>query len=152
MKINPNFAEVGCAREGCSGDPDGVLHRHHRGHEKFWLRKFERRRGGKPYKDFKARYEEFHPDDIVRLCPECHEEVHRFLYHEVLHHIRWNTPDRPFGDYSWAEAKAIVERLRRLCDRWLKTKTLDETLDLAYEEVLQIQQERQDARKKKSRS
>lgn len=86
------------------------IQKHHKGHEALFA-------GIVP--DYYAkRYVEFHPEDTVALCHECHQVIH-LLYTDILLN--------KYSDINSASTIKELEKVRRHlireCHKWLKRKT-----------------------------
>ncbi len=119
--IKPDFAKVriSCAKPNC--DHGGRVQRHHKGHEKLFLRAFKDRKESKTYKIMLRRYEQFRPDDTVPLCPDHHAEIH-YEYRDIiaLFQAQQGMHRR---DFSWDAALTLMAELRYHCDEWLKEES-----------------------------
>lgn len=103
-----------CAKPNCDAR---FTVRHHRGGEFRYLRIMAHQSKSKEYKAFAARYYEFHPDDVVEICHDHHEEIH------VLYWERITDSHRMIRLGGWPRVRALVTRARKLCDKWLLTET-----------------------------
>lgn len=92
------------------------------GSERMWLRHFVRHRRTKRYRDFMARYKEFHPDDICYICPDHHEEIHVAYMNTIFRRIKAKGY-KPLTDWTWEEAEVLMDELRTQCRAWLQCKT-----------------------------
>lgn len=121
--FRPDFAQVSvsCAKPNCTAS---FTQRHHKRHEKLFIvawAPIKSKATSAYYKAFVARYEEFHPDDIVSLCPDHHAEVHwdyRTLISEAIFQA-----GRSLHSFTWPQAEALMSDLATYCDEWLQTET-----------------------------
>lgn len=117
--ISTNRRDGQCRKPNCQNT---VTSRHHRGCERMWLRHFAHRRRTKRYRDFRARYHEFHRDDCVELCAAHHTEIHQ-LYLTLIRNAIVRGDYKPLRRWTWEEAEDLMGRLRKRCDKWLKVET-----------------------------
>lgn len=113
-KVHPSQ----CAKPNCTRH---TLHRHHTGSEGMWLKHFGWRKGQVRFDKFKKRYYSFRVQDTIRICDWHHEEIHD-IYFSIITEVKTLVAKR-FCDYSWKEANALMERLRKVCRQWLKEET-----------------------------
>ena len=118
MKLESSKRKGQCSKPGCLGR---FTARHHKGSERMWLRHFAHKHRTSRFKIFSERYESFHPDDCVEICDEHHEEIHS-IYIGIIRVWAQNN-GKSFWQYSWKEAEELMAELRKVCDKWLTTKT-----------------------------
>ena len=119
--IKPDFAKVkvSCAKPNC--DHGGSVQRHHKGHEKLFLRAFKGRKGTKTYTIMERRYKEFRDTDVVPLCPDHHAEIH-YEYREIIT-IFQTQEGMHRSRFSWNAAWDLMTELWNHCDEWLKEES-----------------------------
>lgn len=108
-----------CRKPNCKRS---IIHRHHKGCERMWMRHFSWRKRTLKFRRFQKRYEEFRPCDIVDVCDWHHREIHHF-YYEAFGLLKRVFAGIPFSDLSWKEAESIMNVMRAMCDAWLLTET-----------------------------
>lgn len=91
--------------------------RHHKGGEHRYLRIMSHKARTKEYKEFAARYYLFHPDDVVELCADHHEEIH------VLYAEKITSSHAYIRLRGWDHVRLLVNQARKLCDEWLLKET-----------------------------
>lgn len=104
-----------CAKCGSSQS----LQRHHKGCEKMWLRHFKHKSRTKKFQEHESRYWEFRPEDVVKLCDECHLKIHR-IYLRIIN--RWCSKHGKLSTWSWHLANGLMKALRNRCDVWLRNQ------------------------------
>ena len=111
-----------CVVRGCTSHNSvyPLVQRHHRGCEKLFVRHFAHKEGTERYDSFKLRYEAFDPRDVVPLCGGHHRVVHEIVYAPVLRRY-FRKVGKPVRKWSWRQAIALVNALRKACDEWLET-------------------------------
>lgn len=116
MRVNNTIAtRLGqCAKPNCHAK---WTVRHHRGSEHRYLRIMAHTNTTPEYIAFKERYYQFHPDDIVEICHDHHEEIH-VLYYERIHDSH-----RAIRVAGWRRVRTLIMRAQKLCDKWLLTET-----------------------------
>lgn len=92
------------------------------GSEHMWLLRFRKRSRTKAYREFKKRYLEFHPEDIVPLCVWHHDEIHGEYVRIIRDRIALKDY-RPLHDWTWEEANELMAELRKYCRAWLDRET-----------------------------
>ena len=113
----------GCQKPGCSGTP---LNRHHRRHEALWFGVWawrHKQEGAlrKKWKDFIDRYHEFREEDTELVCEDHHAEIHS-IYDKIIAEDKARL-GRALQHYTWPQAEALMRKLERACDKWLKKRT-----------------------------
>lgn len=116
-KLKVKLGEAFCEKPKCKR---AKQHRHHRGHEFL----FAIRWTGTKDPDKKAwnkRYWSFREEDLVRLCPRHHAEIH-LLYDQII-----MAHNRRIGKkcdlYTVKEAEELRKELQAACDKWMKKET-----------------------------
>lgn len=96
------------------GTHEGLIHRHHKGHEFLWARLLP--------KEYARRYVEFRKTDIVFLCEKnkCHLKIHK-LYEPRLHEL-WPLLASQDGVITHKQAERFRQKLVRCCNNWLRRK------------------------------
>lgn len=113
--------QVGCRKPGCKRRLL-IPHRHHRKCESVFRGAFSHTKSkSKKYKAFVKRYYQFHPDDVVILCPWHHCEIHKKYDKVIKKHIHKRM--KRLRDFSWGEAQDLMFELEELCKEWEKEKT-----------------------------
>ena len=82
-----------------------------------FVTRFRHRHRSQKYKDFKARYESFHPDDIIVLCDWHHAEVHE-LYLKTIK-FQCEKLALPLYAWTWKQAEILMKDLRNICAKWV---------------------------------
>lgn len=120
-KLSVARVQLSCSVEGCTNveDEGMFLDRHHVRSQKLFVRAF-RLRGSARYKAFVERYDAFHPADIVKLCRECHEEVHG-IYRLIIGKHCWKLRLR-LRDFSWVQAEILMDDFEKEFWRWKEGK------------------------------
>lgn len=120
--MSPQFdlSSVHAGQTCAKCDRLGRIERHHKGCERMWLRHFIRKKASKRYKEFKARYDEFHPHDCVPLCHDCHEAIHQVYILIIRSEVRASGTHCSL--WSWNEAHNLMVKLRKNCDLWLAVR------------------------------
>jgi hypothetical protein len=125
MKINVSTIRISQACLAC--DTTQGIQRHHLGCERMWLRHFGAQSRKKRFKDFKARYESFHKDDVRPLCEICHERIHK-VYLRIIRvrmekdyraRLARGRAARSLSDWSWDEANVLMLALRNRGKQWI---------------------------------
>lgn len=121
-KYDLSGVTTGCAKPSCDA-PLRTLHRHHKGNERsFWNYYLRRFINTPAWHALVERYLEFHESDIVRVCPDHHEEIH-CIYDEEINLWILNHKLQDPCTMSLTEAQALMAHLRTVCDQWLTRKT-----------------------------
>lgn len=96
------------------GETEGLIHRHHKGHEFLWAKLLPEK--------YARRYIEFRDSDIVMLCEKrkCHFKIHK-LYEPRLYDL-WNLLYLQDGEITYEQAERFRLKLIRCCNNWLKRK------------------------------
>lgn len=104
--VNPRCPDTGASRI--------VVHRHHTGCDKMWVRHLLTTQAQASWVQALAiRYDQFHADDIVLLCIMCHEEMHlRYMPHIKL---MTHGVGIPIAHMSEARVKRNIQLLRDRC-------------------------------------
>lgn len=87
-----------------------------------FIRQFRKRKKTKRYKEFVARYELFHPDDISLLCGDHHEEIHLRYMNIVYRDIKSNGYTA-LEDYTWEQAEKLMKKLEKEFKEWIAVPT-----------------------------
>lgn len=121
MSPRIDISGVKAACQKCALDIPDRLFRHHTGSQLMFVRQFRARYRTKRYQEFKERYYSFHSDDIVILCDNCHELVHK-LYRPIIgRHLR-RVGYVPMCRWTWEQAEILMRDLDRFCREWIKLR------------------------------
>lgn len=90
---NPLFTKLTCAK--CHKIKK-KMHRHHKANDFMFARLHPEK--------FAARYVQFHPDDVVKLCARCHKEVHFQVYDVLLAEMKHDQKLRGTITTNWCNA------------------------------------------------
>ena len=87
-----------------------------------WLGVWANRRRFDPvFHAFRARYFEFHPADVRKLCPDHHSEIHA-IYDNIIRAFKEKKKKR-LEKYSWQEAHQLMDKLEAAFKIWIKKTT-----------------------------
>lgn len=121
--ITIKTTEVGCRKFNCQRR--GLRpHRHHRGMASLFRGAFvhsPKKRKSKEYRALVKRYDEYHPDDIVLLCPWHHCEIHK-IYDELISAFAFKVKKR-MRNLSWGQAADLMMQFEEMCKEWEKEDT-----------------------------
>lgn len=118
-KISLRTADAGCRKKGCKYN--GPLHRHHYAHEQWIIRRWDRP-SSRWLKALKARRDKFLEEDIVRLCPRHHAEIH-WIYSAWIRDFVFQSGKMFVVQWTTKDAQSLMDRLRSGCLEWLKIET-----------------------------
>lgn len=117
LRLAPKMA---CSKPGCARTRK--LQRHHYKHEAMFLGVWSGvRRKERRWQEFVARYYQFLPQDVVRICDSHHAEIHA-IYDQIIAEDLARTGQR-LEQYTWAQAERLMNKLKAACKEWLKKKT-----------------------------
>lgn len=115
-QYNPAQIVVRQSREQCAKCKSWRnINRHHKGHEYLFACIREDL--------YASRYVQFHPDDLVSLCKDCHLHIHK-LYKQTVFDVNsyvyecfWNQKEPQFEVLEEFRKKMV-----RQCESWLRRK------------------------------
>lgn len=109
-----NLTEIRSACRKC-GKNNGRMNRHHIASDFFFALHFP--------DHFAARYVEFHPDDVVKLCEHCHKTIHRYYDPVTQRMYKEFAEIKANGEQftlEWCEK--WKDKFRKMFAKWIKTK------------------------------
>lgn len=110
-----------CSNTRCpdTGASRVLVHRHHTGCDKMWVRHLLDAKPHEPWvQKLALRYDQFHPDDIVELCVMCHDEIHK-RYEPLIKRMTYFS-GRSIGSMTETEVARNTKFLRDVCKDLLK--------------------------------
>jgi hypothetical protein len=109
----------GCTKPNCG--LRAPLNRHHRAHQALWIGVWAWRHGEKRFRSFIQRYHEFRSEDTVLICQDHHAEIH-MIYDSIIASDVVGR-GKPLSQYSWKQARILMEKLEIACSEWLLLET-----------------------------
>jgi len=86
-----------------------------------WLNAWAHRSGQERWEEFRRRYYEFRPEDVVRICRNHHAEIHS-IYDKIIQDDTAKL-QRPLYKYTWAQGHRLMQKLEIACSQWLTQET-----------------------------